>query len=83
MVVSAKHKEGDFCLYVDDDGPGVLKKNRASILNRGKRLDQTKEGQGLGLSIVTDIVNNYQGHITIETSGLGGALFKIAIPLDA
>jgi len=83
VVVSAKHKEGSFCLYVDDDGPGVAKSNRESILNRGKRLDQTKEGQGLGLSIVMDIVNNYQGEITIETSGLGGALFKINIPLDA
>ncbi len=83
VVVSAKHKDGNFCLYLDDDGPGVAKSHRESILNRGKRLDQTKEGQGLGLSIVMDIVNNYQGDISIERSGLGGALFKISIPLDA
>jgi len=82
VVISAKHKDGSFCLYVDDDGPGIAKSNRAAILNRGKRLDQSTEGQGLGLSIVMDIVNNYRGAISIETSSLGGALFKINIPIE-
>jgi len=80
VVISAKHKQNEFCLYVDDDGPGIAKANRAAILNRGKRLDQSTEGQGLGLSIVMDIINNYGGEISIETSSLGGALFKINIP---
>lgn len=82
VVISAKHKQGEFCLYVDDDGPGIAKTNRAAILNRGKRLDQSTEGQGLGLSIVMDIINNYGGEISIETSALGGALFKINIPQE-
>jgi len=82
VVISAKQKEGAFCLYVDDDGPGIEEKNREAILNRGKRLDQTTEGQGLGLSIVMDIIKNYRGDIYIEESALGGALFKITIPLD-
>jgi two-component system sensor histidine kinase PhoQ len=83
VVVSVKHKEGSFCLYVDDDGPGIASENRESILNRGKRLDQSTEGQGLGLSIVMDIINNYRGDIVIEDSALGGALFKVMIPLDS
>jgi two-component system sensor histidine kinase PhoQ len=82
VVVSAKHKDENFCLYIDDDGQGIEKENREAILNRGKRLDQTTEGQGLGLSIVMDIVKNYRGEITIETSALGGALFRVVIPLD-
>ncbi len=82
VVISAKYKQGDFCLYVDDDGPGIEESNRAAILNRGKRLDQSTEGQGLGLSIVMDIVKNYRGTISIESSALGGALFRINIPLE-
>jgi len=82
VVISAKHKEGNFCLYVDDDGLGIEEKNREAILNRGKRLDQSTEGQGLGLSIVMDIIKNYRGEIAIENSALGGALFRITIPLD-
>jgi len=82
VVVSVKHKENHFCLYVDDDGPGIAEENRAAILNRGKRLDQSTEGQGLGLSIVMDIINNYRGEIVIQDSALGGALFLVTIPLD-
>ncbi len=81
VVISAKIKEGAFCLYIDDDGKGIAKEHRDAILNRGKRLDQKVEGQGLGLSIVMDIITHYRGEITIENSALGGALFKIIIPL--
>ncbi len=81
VVISAKPKDGSFCLYLDDDGPGIAEENREAILNRGKRLDQKTEGQGLGLSIVMDIINNYRGDIAIEKSALGGALFRVTIPL--
>ncbi len=81
VVISAKPKDGLFCLYLDDDGPGIEKQNREAILNRGKRLDQKIEGQGLGLSIVMDIIKNYRGDISIEKSALGGALFRVTIPL--
>lgn len=82
VVVSVKHKEGNFCLYVDDDGPGIEQGNREAVLNRGKRLDQSTEGQGLGLSIVMDIIKNYRGEISIQESALGGALFLVTIPLE-
>jgi len=81
VVISAKAKDGSFCLYLDDDGPGIEKQNREAILNRGKRLDQKTEGHGLGLSIVMDIIKNYRGDISIEESALGGALFRVTIPL--
>jgi len=81
VVISSKEKDKHFCLYVDDDGPGINIENRKAILNRGKRLDQSTEGQGLGLSIVMDIIKSYRGDITIENSALGGALFRITIPL--
>jgi two-component system sensor histidine kinase PhoQ len=83
VVISVKPKDGNFCLYVDDDGPGIAVENREAILNRGKRLDQSTEGQGLGLSIVMDIINNYRGDIVIDESALGGALFRITIPLES
>ena len=63
-----------------DDGHGVPLAKRATIIKRGVRLDSSGEGQGFGLSIVADIVNNYQGKLTIEDSSLGGASFNITIP---
>lgn len=82
VVISAKHKGGCFNLYVDDDGTGIAEEHREAILNRGKRLDQSTEGQGLGLSIVMDIIKQYSGDISIEKSALGGSLFRITIPLN-
>jgi len=82
VVLSAKPKDNNLYIYVEDDGPGVELNQRKAILDRGKRLDEQTEGQGLGLSIVMDIIKNYQGSIQIETSVLGGALFLISIPLN-
>lgn len=66
---------------IEDDGNGIPVAKRATILRRGVQLDTSGDGQGFGLSIVADIVNSYQGVLTIEDSALGGALFKITIPI--
>jgi len=68
-------------ITVEDDGKGVAKNKRKAILDRGKRLDQKAEGQGLGLSIVMDIVKNYRGEISVSDSVLGGASFCVKLPL--
>jgi two-component system sensor histidine kinase PhoQ len=67
-------------LTFEDDGCGVPLEKRERILERGVRLDSSGEGHGFGLSIVADIVNNYQGVLSIQSSSLGGALFNIIIP---
>jgi two-component system, OmpR family, sensor histidine kinase PhoQ len=82
VEVSSSHENGYLFLWVDDDGPGIPKEKRELILSRGKRLDQLAEGQGLGLSIVMDIITNYRASMTIEDSHLGGSLFKLKIPLN-
>ncbi|MBX2847174.1 MAG: GHKL domain-containing protein [Acidiferrobacterales bacterium] len=65
---------------IEDDGNGVPVEKRAAILERGVQLDTSGDGQGFGLSIVTDIVDGYHGKLTIKESILGGALFQIIIP---
>ncbi|MNN94770.1 Sensor protein BasS [compost metagenome] len=61
-------------LQVIDEGPGV-KENMASELTQAfRRMDQRYGGSGLGLNIVTRIVQLHQGRLTLEnrqdTSGL-------------
>lgn len=75
-------EEGTPQLYLtfEDDGKGVPMAKRATIIQRGVRLDSNGEGQGFGLSIVADIVNSYQGVLAVENSVLGGASFNITIP---
>jgi len=81
VLISVEEQFSELFISVDDDGPGIPEAKRELILSRGKRLDQQAEGQGLGLSIVMDIINTYRGKIHISDSELGGARFKISIPV--
>jgi two-component system sensor histidine kinase PhoQ len=67
-------------IRVDDDGNGIPEGARTEITKRGKRIDTQEEGQGLGLAIVSDIIDAYQGEITVKASHLGGACFIVELP---
>jgi signal transduction histidine kinase len=68
-------------ITVEDDGPGIPEDQRNTILSRGQRLDEQTEGHGLGMSIVTDIINQYGGSMELSQSQtLGGLLVTIRIP---
>ncbi len=64
---------------IEDDGPGVPAHASADIIKRGRRIDTQIEGQGLGLAIASDIVEAYQGKISVQQSYLGGACFLIEL----
>ena len=67
---------------VEDDGRGIPEVERASIFDRGARLDTEKPGTGLGLAIVRDVAQIYGGSIRLEESeDLGGLLAKLRLPL--
>lgn len=65
---------------VDDDGPGLSGEERKEIVKRGIRLDESKPGSGLGLSIVTDLVQMYRGELDLGPSKKGGLLVRLMLP---
>lgn len=67
-------------IHIEDDGNGIPEHAQKDIIKRGKRIDTQVEGQGLGLAIVSDIIDAYQSEITLKTSHLGGAHFIIQLP---
>ena len=67
-------------LLIDDDGPGLAAELRQAALSRGKRLDETKPGSGLGLSIVADLASLYGGALTLEDSPEGGLRANLRLP---
>jgi two-component system sensor histidine kinase PhoQ len=69
-------------LLVEDDGPGVPEHQRERILQRGERMDTQHPGQGIGLAVVMDIVESYCGKLSLETSDLGGAAFRLRFALS-
>lgn len=67
-------------VVVEDDGPGLTPAQRQLICKRGLRLDESKPGSGLGLSIVTDLAHSYQGSFTLDASPRGGLLARLTLP---
>jgi signal transduction histidine kinase len=69
-------------VVVDDDGPGLTpsQRERVQVARRGNRLDETKPGSGLGLSIVTDLAALYGGALTLGTAPIGGLRAELVLP---
>ena len=67
-------------MRIEDDGPGVDAAIRDDILNRGARGDQVQPGQGIGLSVVSELIQLYGGAFKIGASPLGGASIEVRLP---
>jgi signal transduction histidine kinase len=67
-------------IIVDDDGRGLSPSEREQVAKRGQRLDQTKPGSGLGLSIVVELAGLYGGGLTLGTAPLGGLRAQLVLP---
>jgi signal transduction histidine kinase len=67
-------------LTVNDDGPGIPAGNRAEALKRGQRLDESKPGSGLGMSIISETASMYGGTIELSDSEWRGLSFNLKLP---
>ena len=77
----AAHSERrDLRVVVDDDGPGLSPQQREQVARRGRRLDETKPGSGLGLSIVVELASLYGGGLTLSTAPIGGLRAELVLP---
>ncbi|KRE08536.1 ATPase [Bosea sp. Root670] len=82
-VSLASEKTADterIALLIDDDGPGLPAEAMAEVLKRGRRLDETTPGSGLGLSIVVDLAKLYGGGLSLDRSPLGGLRARLELP---
>jgi signal transduction histidine kinase len=67
-------------IVVDDDGPGLSPGQRDQVARRGRRLDETKPGSGLGLSIVVELSTLYGGSLSLSTAPIGGLRAELVLP---
>jgi signal transduction histidine kinase len=65
---------------IDDDGGGLAPDLREAALRRGRRLDETKPGSGLGLSIVAELAALYGGGLKLDSSPSGGLRAMLDLP---
>ena len=67
-------------IIIEDDGPGLSKQQMQQAMKRGRRLDESKPGSGLGLSIVLELAHLYKGEFMLEESQIGGVKAKLILP---
>ena len=67
-------------IEIEDNGPGITEEQCAEVMKRGSRLDESKPGSGLGLSIVADIAAIYRGSFVLNRAELGGLSAKLVLP---
>ncbi len=68
---------------VSDSGPGVSESDRVHIFDRFWRAPSARAlpGSGLGLSIVAQVVNEFDGSVRVDRDpDLGGARFTMTLP---
>jgi len=84
IEISLKKIKESIIIFVDDNGPGIPKKEYQNVMKPFYRIDksrgQNKSGVGLGLSIANDIIRAHGGNISLEKSPLEGLRVKISLP---
>lgn len=67
-------------IEIEDNGPGIAPEELERLFERGQRGDERREGQGLGLSIVRELVEVSGGRLEVDTGEFGGARFRVILP---
>ncbi len=80
--VEALATGGRLVVRVDDDGPGLSPPQREEVFARGRRLDESVAGAGLGLAIVRDLAELYRGTVVLAESPLGGLRAELTLPVE-
>jgi len=80
VILNLRSAKG-ILMDVEDDGPGCSPEKLGQLTGRGVRLDESVAGHGLGLSIVKDIVETYEGRLDFAPSTrLGGLRVSVYLP---
>ena len=85
VEISLTKKNTNLFIIIDDDGPGIPKKEHENVFKPFYKMDKgrndSKSSVGLGLSIASDIIKSHGGNIMLEKSKLNGLRVKIFLPV--
>ena len=87
VTVTLYHDDEDAVLLVDDTGIGIPEQDMPHIFDRFYRVDKARSreagGSGLGLSIVSDTVREFDGRIMASRREGGGMRFEVHFKIYA
>jgi two-component system sensor histidine kinase PhoQ len=80
VLVEVKSSVERVEIVIHDDGPGLPDAAEEAVIERGARADESVPGQGLGLAVVAETVELYQGTVALGSSDLGGTEVRVVLP---
>ena len=84
IYVEIKKSVGNAIVTIQDNGPGLPKKEYENVFKPFYRVDKSRSlnrsGVGLGLSISQDIVKSHGGNISLSESEFKGLAVKVSLP---
>lgn len=79
---SLSENPGKVTFSVTDTGSGIPADKADSIFERFNKLDEFKQGTGLGLNICRIIAERLNGDVRVDKTYTGGARFLFILPLN-
>lgn len=79
ILVTLKKEIDQAIITIKDNGTGINPKHIANIFE--PKFTTKNSGMGLGLGIIKNIIENYNGTITFETKFGRGTIFTVTLPI--
>jgi len=79
VIVSVKEDAHNAIIKVQDNGKGIAEEDFERIFE--PKFTTKTSGMGLGLAIIKNIIENYNGSITFESKLNEGTTFKVILPI--
>ncbi|MDO9137542.1 MAG: ATP-binding protein [Lutibacter sp.] len=78
LEVSVEHDNGDICITIADNGKGISEADGERVFE--PKFTTKSSGMGLGLAMVKNIVDAYDGTVTFTSQVNIGTVFKVKLP---
>jgi len=76
IKISSRETEEECIVTIEDDGKGITDEEKEKIFERGYKEGESA-GSGLGMYLVKEIVQSYDGSVEVKDSDLGGVRFDV------
>ena len=83
IEIGLEQKPDEISIYVRDTGIGISPEQQQKIFDRFYRVDHFTKGNGLGLPICKEIIQRFQGSITLKSELGVGTTFFITLPVTS
>jgi signal transduction histidine kinase len=73
-------RDGEVCVSVEDEGPGISPGDEERIFERFERASDDSSGTGLGLAIARRLARSMGGDVRLDSKPTRGARFSLVLP---